>query len=613
MSFIAELKRRNVFKVGVAYAIVSWLIVQVISTIHNPLHLPDWFDTVVIVLLIIGFILAIILAWAYELTPEGLKPTKEVVSDQSITRQTGRKLNTLVMLLMGMALVFIVIDQYFLHDIPKAVSTAKTTEEPVAALPETSPETPAEPADNRLPNSIAVLPLENLSPDPNNAYFAAGIHDEILNSLTKLRNLNVIARTSVLQYANTEKTIPEIGRELNVETVMEGSIRYANNRVRVTTQLIDTMTGAHLWSEVYERDFDDIFAIQSDIAMNVANAMNATFSREEQQSLNTPATTSSAAYALYLQAMAEDFGGERFFEKLRQAIAIDPDFSAANGAIAYGLSQHLINSSAGSAEEWNTVVPKLRESADRAMAIDPYDIYANTALASLELFAWHWHEAEEAFNRYYKRAGTPLQLQPWFSSWQGKHDQAVRYAEEIIQHNPADWSSYWFLGWSCLYIRDYDAAVTAYRKAVTYSPSNPITHALLAQAETARRNVGPAVEELRLTEKLLGEDRTILYSLDMAYAYSLIGYREDSDRIIKEILEESRKKDIGTGGWAILYLAQGDEKAALNSLEAGVENARNKTLDPSLFSLMNLKLNYNNNPTLEKPEFVALRKQLTGF
>ena len=613
MSFIAELKRRNVFKVGVAYAIVSWLIVQVISTIHNPLHLPDWFDTVVIVLLIIGFILAIILAWAYELTPEGLKPTKEVESDQSITRQTGRKLNTLVMLLMGVVLVFIVIDQYFLHDIPKEVSTAKTTEEPVAALPETSPETPAEPADKRLPNSIAVLPLENLSPDPNNAYFAAGIHDEILNSLTKLRNLNVIARTSVLQYAKTEKTIPDIGRELNVQTVMEGSIRYANNRVRVTTQLIDTMTGAHLWSEVYERDFDDIFAIQSDIAMNVANAMDATFSREEQQSLNTPATTSSAAYALYLQAMAEGNSNERFFEKLRQALEIDPDFGAAQGAMAFGYSQRLINTAGATADDWNTVVPKLRESANRAMAVDPYDINANTALASLELFAWRWHEADEAFKRYYQRTGQPLTLQPWFSSWQGKHDQAVRYAEEIIQHNPADWMSYWLLGWSWLYKGDYDAAVDAYQKAVTILPSNPIIHVMLAQAETARGNVDAAVEELRLTEQLLGEDRTILYALDMAYAYSLNGYREDAGRIIKEILEKSRNKEIGTGGRAILYLAQGDEKAALNSLEAGVENARDKTIDPSLYSLMNIKLNYNNNPVLEKPEFVALRKQLTGF
>lgn len=610
MSFFTELRRRNVFKVAVAYAIVAWLLIQIAATVLPTFDAPRWVLQTITFVIILGFPLAIFLAWAFELTPEGIKTTTSKGPDQYHTQTTGQRLNYFIIGVLVLVVAFLLVDKYMLNGSPEVIREIPTTS---AVTETTSPETSSKPVNTLLPNSIAVLPLENLSPDPNNAYFAAGIHDEILNSLTKLRNLNVIARTSVLQYVNTDKTIPEIGKELNVETVMEGSIRYAKDRVRVTTQLINTMTGAHLWSEVYERDFNDIFAIQSDIAMNVANAMNATFSEAEQQLLNTPATTSTAAYALYLQALAEDFGSERFFEKLRQALAIDPDFSKAHGAIAYGLSQHLINTSAGSAEEWNTVEPEMRESADRAMAIDPYDIYANTALASLELFAWHWHEAEEAFNRYYERAGIPLQLQPWFNSWQGKHDQAVRFAEELIEHNPADWSSYWFLGWSYLYKRDYDAAVTAYRKAVSYSPSNPIVHALLAQAETARRNVDPAAEELRLTEQLLGEDRTVLYLLDMAYAYSLIGYREDADRIIQEIMKRAEKQDIGTGGWAILYLAEGDEKSALVKLEAGVENARNKTIDPSLFSLMNLKLNYNNNPVLEKPEFVALRKQLTGY
>ena len=452
-----------------------------------------------------------------------------------------------------------------------------------------------------------------MSPNPDDAYFAAGIHEEILNYLAKLKALNVIARTSMLHYADSDKTIAEIARELNVETVMEGSIRYAGNRVRVTTQLIDADTGAHLWSEAYERDFDDIFAIQADIAMNVANAMNATFSKEEQQLLNTPATTSTAAYALYLQAMAEGNATERALEKLEQALAIDPDFSMAHGTKAFAYSQQLINTASATADDWNTVVPKLRESADRAMAIDPYDTNANTALASLELFAWHWREADEAFNRYYQRSGRPLVLQPWFNSWQGKHDQAVRFAKEIIEHNPADWMSYWLLGWSWLYKGEYDGAVTAYRKAVTILPSNPIIHVMIAQAETARGNVDAAVDELRLTEQLLGEDRTILYALDMAYAYSLNGYREDAERIIREILQKAENEDIGTGGWVILYLAAEDEEAALDWLKAGVDNARNKTIDPSLYSLMNLKLNFNNNPVLEKPEFVVLRNQLTGF
>ena len=182
-----------------------------------------------------------------------------------------------------------------------------------------------------LANSVAVLPFANLSPNADDAYFAQGIHEEVLNQLAKLDALSVIARTSVLRYADGKTSLPDIARELNVQTVMEGSVRYAGDNVRITAQLIDPKTGTQLWSDAYQRKFDDIFAIQADIAMNIANALRAEFSIEEQREIERPLTTSPEAYALYLQTRTGRRRPRRRLKLLERAIALDPSFAAAYG------------------------------------------------------------------------------------------------------------------------------------------------------------------------------------------------------------------------------------------------------------------------------------------
>ena len=271
-----ELKRRNVVKVAVAYAIVAWLLIQIIVSVEAPLNLPDWTDTFIIVLLAVGFVITLLVAWAYELTPEGIKKTKSAPLSETFSRVTGRKLDFIIIGLMAVAITFLLVDNYWLED--------SLDSEMITGVAE--PPTPGEITELAiLPNSVAVLPFENLSLNPEDAFFAAGIHEEILNQLVKLSALNVIARTSMMSYAGTDKGIPEIAAELNVETVMEGSVRYADGRVLVTAQLIDPNTNAHLWSDSYNREFADIFAIQADIAMNIANALEAEFSVTEQESI----------------------------------------------------------------------------------------------------------------------------------------------------------------------------------------------------------------------------------------------------------------------------------------------------------------------------------------
>ena len=244
MSFWAELKRRNVVKVATAYIIVAWLIAQLVGVINDPLNLPDWFDTTVLVLLGLGLPIAVLFAWIFELTPQGLKVTNEVPLEQSIRHLTGQKLNYIVTGLLAAAVLFLVIDR-MLDDRGPAVAAAPPSE-PVAP-PAPAVSVSATPVRQK----VAVLPCDNLSPNADDSFFAAGIHEEILNQLAKIRSLLIVARSSVMQYAQNRPAVPQIARELNATAVLEWSVRYAGDDVLVTAQLIDPATDAHLWSDRY--------------------------------------------------------------------------------------------------------------------------------------------------------------------------------------------------------------------------------------------------------------------------------------------------------------------------------------------------------------------------
>jgi TolB-like protein len=331
VSFFGELKRRNVVKVGIAYLVVAWLLAQVVGLVLPTFNAPEWVTQTVIFLLILGFPIILIVAWAFEITPDGLKLTDSVPKSESITPVTGQRLNYIVTALLAIAVVFLVVDNYLLDDAGEIDSVREDAEEGDAA-------TVAAEETGVLPNSVAVIPCTNLSPNEDDAYFAAAIHEEILNQLVKLSNLNVIARTSVMQYADTTKTIPEIASELNIESVMECSVRYAGDSFMVTAQLIDASTGSHLFSDAYPGDRSDVsthFALQADIAMNVANALRAEYSQEEQDSIESLPTESNEAYDHYLLAQA--FARQGFnalaivqaIEAYDRALAVDPDFKLA--------------------------------------------------------------------------------------------------------------------------------------------------------------------------------------------------------------------------------------------------------------------------------------------
>jgi TolB-like protein len=616
--FWAELRRRNVVRVGAVYLASGWLVSQVGDIVAQAFDAPGWPMRMLLVLLAVGFPVALIVAWLFELTPDGLKLTDQVAPEASTAHETGRSLDRVLVLMIGILIVVLVVDRWLLPAPGAAPAAVQATElAPLAAGPSATPVSPAGPATarQRLANSVAVLPFENLSPRQEDAYFAAGIHEEILNYLAKLRSLNVIARTSMARYANTEKSIREIADELNVETVMEGSVRYAGDRVRVTTQLIDADSGAHLWSEAYERDFEDIFAIQADIAMSVANALNATFSPEEQRQIERRPTVDPGAYALYLHVSdiaSRGNQGPQMEALLDQIIARDPEYAAAYGFKANLYANLLINTTYGSAGDMARMEGLARENAARALALEPNDAAANSALVLVDVFQWRWAEARDRYERQYRETGRPPTYYHWFQSWTGRRTEAIESAERSVALNPLDWASHWFLGIVSLYAGEHDAAAAAFRRGIELAPTLSLQHAWLAEAEIARGNSEVAFNELRLAEELLGTNRVIISLLDILYGYGRIGRGADAERLFAEVQQQSATQEIGAGGWASAYLAIGDQARALEWLRVGAERAREKKLDQGFFTLMNIRMNPTADPVLEQPEFVAVREALTG-
>jgi TolB-like protein len=244
-NFFKELRRRNVVRVAGVYAVAGWVLVQIATTLEDSMNLPAWFDGVVVALLIVGLPIALIFAWAFELTPDGVVRTEDVPEGQSVTVETGRKLDYAIIagiVILGIVIVMTKSDQDATEE--GATEVAEAIQQQSAGVsPETLPDAPLE-------KSIAVLPFENRSPNADDAFFAAGVHDDLLTHLSKISDMHVISRTSVMGFAGSDRKLPDIGRELGVATVMEGAVQRAGNRVRINVQLIDVNTDTHVWAEI---------------------------------------------------------------------------------------------------------------------------------------------------------------------------------------------------------------------------------------------------------------------------------------------------------------------------------------------------------------------------
>ena len=315
MTFFSELKRRNVFKVASVYLVTVWIILQIVAVISPALHLPTLFSTIITVVLAIAFPFVCIFAWAFELTPEGLKRTHEVDVNESIRQQTGNKINYLLVSALVLALSFIAYEKLFISH-----------------------------ADDNLERSIAVLPFEDMSADKSQGYFGDGIAEEILNSLARLNQLVVIARTSSFNFKGSNTDIREIGKILNVNYVLEGSVRKDGDKVRITAQLIEVVSGAHIWSQTYDRELTSIFDLQDELTYAITQALKLNL-LPDQVSHHAGMTSNQDAYELFIQGRELAYQRtsdslQQAADVLQQAIELDPQFHLAKAQlyIVYHLS-----------------------------------------------------------------------------------------------------------------------------------------------------------------------------------------------------------------------------------------------------------------------------------
>jgi len=365
MSLIAELKRRNVIRMAGLYLVAAWLLVQVASTVLPAFEAPAWTVRTLIIALAIGFLPALIFAWVFELTPEGLKRDADVPPDASIAPQTGRRMDRMLLVIFIVAIAYFAIDKFVLGPHREAALVQQTTAEVKAV----------ESAEKSKinPNSIAVLPFVNMSDDKDNQYFSDGISEEILNVLARISGLQVAARTSSFSFRDTRKEAPEISQELHVRMLLEGSVRKQGERVRITAQLIDADRGYHLWSQTYDRELKDIFSIQDEIANAIAAELKIKIGDVDGAPIANRGTRNVEAHDLYLRGLAfwQTRGEDDLYKALaafERAATIDPTFAEAYAGLSL---VYMILPEWSARMSYAEGLAGAKDYAERALALDP--------------------------------------------------------------------------------------------------------------------------------------------------------------------------------------------------------------------------------------------------
>lgn len=587
-SFWVELQRRNVYKVAAAYAVFVWLIVQIASIVFPAFEIANWVMQALLVVAAIGFPVTVVLAWIYDLTPEGIRRTDDVTEALPGQKLTGRKLDFVIIGVLILAIGFLVTEKYLYRGAPV------------------------------LSNSVAVLPFENLSDDPGNAYFAAGVHDTILNELARIKDMNVIARTSVLRYADGQTPLPEIAEELNVGAIMEGTVQYTDRRVRITAQLIDPVSGMHLWSANYDRTLNDIFAIQTDIAKQIALAVDAKLSEAEQESMAQQATDSVEAYTLYLKANEiyrqmgnrSDRRREAMFY-LAQAIELDDGFALAYALRAWYLANAITDTFAGSADpaERDAQERMAREDAEKALALDPNLGLAFLALATIERAYWRWTEAQTAFRqaRRLSPSDTTVLIEyAWFESFIGNYAEAMAVADRATALDPHSSRVHVITGAIYGYAGDNETAIRHVRDAIRLAPMNRLAHLWLGHIEGVMGNQAYAESALRASESLhIGTESPLAISA-LAYAYSRNNLQEDANRLLGDFDARISERPTDAGSRVVAALALGDRDTALTWLREAAERTTRHEIDDGAFNLMMLKANIYSDPMLQEAPFPSL-------
>jgi len=506
MGLVSELRRRNVIRVAIAYAIAAWLLIEVSATTFPMLRLPEWTATFVTVLLLIGFPVALIIAWAFELTPEGLKKESDVDRSESTTHITGRKLDFAIIGVLAIALVFF-------------ASTHQWNSETDSA--------------EIIDKSIAVLAFADLSPEGNQEYFSDGISEEILNLLAKVPELRVISRSSAFSFKGQNVDVPTMAARLNVAHVLEGSVRKSGDQMRITAQLIEGATDTHLWSETYDRELMDVFAIQDEIAVAVVEALKLTLLGEELKATET----NPEVYALYLQGRhlnnqgtVESLGQAETL--LKQTLETDPRFAPAWVELGSVYRRQASVLAIRPFDEGNDLA---RHAIQKALELDPEHGRAYAALAEVEMI-YDWD----------------------FTA-------AFQHMQQALALNPGDAFIVWNAARLNFIVGRLDEAIELYRQSVALDPVSSRMHSALGGALYKAHRLEEAAESIQ---------KALLLSSGRRGAISLVRVLlAQGDAPAALVAMEQVTSDFSRlWGMALVQHALGDAGASDAALRAFIEN-----------------------------------------
>ena len=446
-----ELKRRNVFRVVLAYLAVGWLVLQVVQLVLESTSAPDWVMQVFLLAVAVGFPFAVLFAWAYEMTPDGIKRQKEVDRDKSITQQTGRKLNYTIIMVLVAAVAFLLIDKFALQT--DSASTVAATEK-----------------------SVAVLPFVAMSSGPDDEYFADGLTEEILNSLTRVPQLLVTARTSAFHFKGQDIPIPEIAATLGVAHIVEGSVRRSGERLRVTAQLIRAEDGFHLWSETYDHDTSDAFGVQTDIAEKIATALDVVLDDEQLEEMRSVGLQNPEAYVAFQKGVALHLDAHGAVDSLQKMLvanewfektmALAPEFSDSYSYHADYFTHVLSDASEGgpSEDELHAAMSSLEDDLTKAMRFAPDEGRRNVNAYDLDLITGRWRGLQSRFgqiveqNRCYQANWYDVINSPF-----GNAADVRQLSQRAVECDPLAFSGWMISATSSQWLGDFESAIETSR------------------------------------------------------------------------------------------------------------------------------------------------------
>ena len=584
MSLFAELKRRNVFRAAAFYAASAWLLVQIATQVFPFFHIAEWVVRWIVVAAAIGFPFAMVFSWFYEWTTHGLQRESEVAPNESVTRESSKKLDRWIIAILVLAVVLLLTNQFALNRDNNPVAVA-----PIAS---TIPQ-----------KSIAVLPFESLSEEKSNAYFAEGVQDEILTRLAKVADLKVIARTSTQRFKSAPENLPDIAKQLGVANILEGSVQKAGDQVRVNVQLINALTNAHLWADTYDRRLTDIFAIESEIAKSVAENLKARLNGRAEEVLAARPTENPQAHELYLKGRY--FWNRRNTASLRkagdyfqQAIDLDPKYALAYAGLADVHS--ILPVYAGTAPKDD--VPKALVAARKAVELDSNLAEAHTSLGNALISNAQLTLSEPEFRRALELNPNYATAHQWLAEClfgQGRFPESLAENERAHELDPLSLIINASYASSLSGVGRYDDAIKQARKTLELDPELVPGHEILGQTYEDEGKLDEAIAEYHKANEI---EATPANFAMLAYAYAKTSRLAEARKILDKLTDLSAQRYVGAYPLAIVHLALGEKEEALRLLEKSF--AERDILLQGLFG--SIKMDKRLDPLRKDPRFQKL-------